>query len=452
MSIVHAALICSWLTFLGVNADKTTVKIRLFWVRHGQSCANIMDRCAVKPPESNALLPEVEVALKSFPQQRFATAHLNKEFGVAPANAKEKDCSVEIVGASEGLTPGAIGETGAVVRVHDLYQDPALTDCSRYQSLHAGHSFIKWLKQTGTPLHFIGSSFLMRAFETACAMFVEPCSGSGAMNCSDVMHPDIKVAPLPYMTERAPRGLTAAQADNIPREVDEQSKMIEQAYGRTLPIDSSFAKTWPRYAQQFEKFKAFLATQIVPVASGKAAPPSDDFQARMEAELPEAMHHEDHGKKALSFKWSGGVYSTGPQFSKADYKELEAPEINIAVVGHNQMMMEYCQKGELPKPNNNAVLEKLFILETTPGEVPSFELQELAEKCATVMDAPDGKVSMNRLVQADVATCATPFMVSKFLGLENTGPSSDTPCVQLAAADNAYPIMPDFLPPHRSEL
>lgn len=153
-------------------------------------------------------------------------------------------------------------------------------------------------------------------------------------------------------------------------------------------------------------------------------------------------------------EWEGGAYATGEGFTKAEYAALEAPEMNLAVVGHNQMMMEYCQQGQPPKPNNNAVLEKLFILRSTDlsasGQVRKTVLQELKGKCAKVMDAPDGKVSMGSLVEADVATCSTPFQVSKFLRLPPGGPLEATPCVQLAS-EGAYPILPDFAP-GRTEL
>merc|ERR1712032_158701 len=127
---------------------------------------------------------------------------------------------------------------------------------------------------------------------------------------------------------------------------------------------------------------------------------------------------------------------TGPTFTKAEYERLEAAEVNIVVVGHNQMMMEYCQQGQPPKPNNNAVLEKLFIVNRTllhsDGGAVTM-LRELAGRCAKVMDAPDGKVSMSQLLQADVSTCTEPFEVAKFIGATpGEAPSGGTPCMRLA--------------------
>merc|ERR1719264_837875 len=185
--------------------------------------------------------------------------------------------------------------------------------------------------------------------------------------------------------------------------------MIEDIYGRRLPIDGIFTRTWPRFAQQYEKFKAFLAVVLAPALSlrsqgvGTAAAPSWEeasaFRDALEAALPQTMHHEDHGKEPVTVSWDGQSYSTGPEFTKSEYMALDAPEVNLAVVGHNQMMMEYCQQGQKPKPNNNAVLEKLFILDMAPGKTL---LRELEGKCAKVMDAPDGKVSIGLLTKPDV--------------------------------------------------
>lgn len=47
------------------------------------------------------------------------------------------------------------------------------------------------------------------------------------------------------------------------------------------------------------------------------------------------------------------------------HQDFDAPEVNIVVVGHSTMMLEYCLEGVYPKPNNNAVFEKLFVLEAS---------------------------------------------------------------------------------------
>merc|ERR1711953_1200422 len=107
-------------------------------------------------------------------------------------------------------------------------------------------------------------------------------------------------------------------------------------------------------------------------------------------------------------------------------------------------MMEYCQKGQPPKPNNNAILEKLFILTRSRLDADKggakFTLRELAGNCAMVMDAPNsrGDGIMKQLYEADVASCVDHIRVPSFLSLVGKGHLPDTTCAKSAFAANAY--------------
>jgi len=204
------------------------LKIRLFWVRHGLSCANVMDKCALQPPASDELIPEAEAALRLIPG--YGAAALDRTFGMKPATNEgwlTTGCTIKVVADKKGPA-----QDGAVVRVHDLYTDPALTSCAREQSVQAGSSFISWLRRKDIKVSFVGSSFLMRAVETAHHMFRVPCEGSGMSNCSQVFDGvDGKlppITPVPYMTERSPPGLTSIQRDNTPRGIHEQEDMLKK--------------------------------------------------------------------------------------------------------------------------------------------------------------------------------------------------------------------------------
>mmetsp|Transcript_48406 Transcript_48406/g.95898 ORF Transcript_48406/g.95898 Transcript_48406/m.95898 type:complete len:182 (-) Transcript_48406:126-671(-) len=173
------------------------------------------------------------------------------------------------------------------------------------------------------------------------------------------------------------------------------------------------------------------------------------------------MDPATHGSR-VKVSWPGGAYETGMGFTRAEYEDIEAPEVTIAFVGHNQMMLEYCLGGDMSKkPNNNAVLEKLFVLEATPGvegddtQYAHLVMRELSEHCAKVMDAPSGKESLASLVHADVANCQDPYDVSEWIGLEKPrgsifgswGPGENTQCMKLADGGLAsYPISEQFLP------
>jgi hypothetical protein len=309
---------------------------------------------------------------------------------------------------------------------------------------------MKWLQRKGIKVHFTGSSFLMRAVQTAYGMFREPCSDTEGLDCSAVFEGNTPlVTPVPYMTERAPPGKTSFQQDNTPRPFDEQQKMLEKAYGHKLALDNTFAKSWPRYSQQYEKFKAFLAVVLAPSISELAswgAPAMDVFQTALESSLPAEMEPQDHGKP-IHVQWEGGEYQTGPEFDKKQYQELDAPELNFVIVGHNQMMSEYCEAPDfLPKPNNNAVLEKLFVLELPAhgAKHQSLTMRELRGKCPLVMGAPDKTASWSDLATSDVTSCSKPLVVSDFLDLKDGVDPKDTTCVE-NAPESAFPIQPGFL-------
>jgi hypothetical protein len=145
--------------------------------------------------------------------------------------------------------------------------------------------------------------------------------------------------------------------------------------------------------------------------------------------------------------------------------------VAIAIVGHNQMMMDFCSAGRPPKPNNNAVLEKLFLLEYRRDDAArraTTVLREAAGRCPRVMDAPDGRAAMDGLARDDVRTCGAPFDVARFLGFPppdepeerereeedqqaaaTASGGVESPCVALALGEAAFPIDPLFLAPPR---
>lgn len=65
-----------------------------------------------------------------------------------------------------------------------------------------------------------------------------------------------------------------------------------------------------------------------------------------------------------------------------------------------------------------------------------------------VMDAPRKADVTVGLTEADIATCTSPFDVSKFVELDADSGSSSaqgTVCTRVAEADGAYPIQPEFV-------
>lgn len=231
--------------------------------------------------------------------------------------------------------------------------------------------------------------------------------------------------------------------DNTPRSGLEQLKLLEEAYSGQLAANGTFAESWPREDQQYEKFKAFLAMVIVPSISKEAfwgAPSADQFHSILEATLPKQMRNEDRGN-SLKIEWEGGQYGIGTEFDKTEYNQLEAPEVTAVLVGHSQMMSEVC---DAPLPKNNAVLEKLYIIETGHASGPqSVTMRELRGECPLVMDGPSSKTSLRKLATSDVSTCTDPFDVADFLDLEENSDPDASDCVK-AGDENAFPIQPEF--------
>jgi len=417
------------------------LKIRVFWVRHGLSCTNVLDKCSRGQTDAKQLLPAVEKALQKIDIYKHAI--LNKTFGLEAATVAEGDCTVEV--EAPNLLPDQRAENGALVSVHMLYKDPALSDCARMQSAVGGRSFLKWLQKKGIRIDLVGSSFLLRAVETAHGMFHVPCRGGDVLNCTGVFaSTDNLVTPLPYIVERARRGRTSIQQDNTPHDVIDQYQMMHDIYGRLIRMDPTYTHSWPRNAQQYEKFKAVLAMVIAPSISKNLvfeAPPVDVFRAAVEMTLPERMGSEDHGKP-VSIKWKGGSYATGIEFDKNEYIDLAAPEVNIAIVGHGGMISEYCSAPD-DQNNNNAVFEKLFILEVPREGDNRTVLRELRGKCQQVMDAPSKSSSLHELARADVVTCKDSFVVADFLDLVDVPILRDTVCVK-NAPESAFSILPPF--------
>lgn len=157
-------------------------------------------------------------------------------------------------------------------------------------------------------------------------------------------------------------------------------------------------------------------------------PPPDPRDA-LDAQLEKESHAGSRGLMAKGVTFNGAMeesYRLGGDFAWEEYQNVsgDLPEVNIALVGHSQTMLEYCFRD---KPNNNAVYEKLFILEVSEDistDRREFVMRELAadgvtlaggEKvgCKQVMEVP----AQEKLFEhRDAATCTkgawddTPFL------------------------------------------
>jgi len=189
-----------------------------------------------------------------------------------------------------------------------------------------------------------------------------------------------------------------------------------------------------------------------------AAAPEKPFKEALERTQPASIKRENHGKVKVQFDWHGGSYETGTSFLRHEYNRIDAEEVTVAFVGHGQMMADYCQGGEFSgKPSNNAVYEKLFIVELTPGvqhgdtQFARTVMRELAGVCGKVMDGPSAAETLPSLVRRDVAVCTDPFDVSEWIGLKPAplsekifGNKNPTACMKLADGADGFTVLPAY--------
>lgn len=319
---------------------------------------------------------------------------------------------------------------GGIIPLHGLYQDPFLTDCAAYQSQAAGLQLLSHLAEIGQPkLDLVGSSNLMRAMETAYNMFFLGPKGKPLLQA---LVPNALV-PVPYMIEKHHGEHGFVQMDNLPFPSAQQLDMLQSRHGKNFTdlIDAAFEhRGYPREEQQWEKFKALLAMELAPKLRPQLLqrPPPDPRDA-LDAQLEKESHAGSRGLMAKGVTFNGAMeesYRLGGDFAWEEYQNVsgDLPEVNIALVGHSQTMLEYCFRD---KPNNNAVYEKLFILEVSEDistDRREFVMRELAadgvtlaggEKvgCKQVMEVP----AQEKLFEhRDAATCTkgawddTPFL------------------------------------------
>ena len=541
------------------------ILVRMLWVRHGLSCANVLDECSKDPAvtkkmSSSAANRKWRRTVEKVLAENDEDLRIDWEWGLKPRGWIDArgdvspDCVLRLQGlpavllmnhssvdknkksvmesCSEntrrqpGRLEGALGYDGDVIRLHDLYQDPALTTCSIYQSRVAGSEFRKFLRRQGWSLDLVASSTLLRAAQTAYHMFIE----HGRENRDDALvtnlpHDNIsesfhhtKIVQLPFINERAPAAMTAIQFDNTPGSAKQQRQRIN----RDVDVDSTFISKakkqqwaefisrvlkwnhitatsvkYPRDGHDWERFKAFLALELLPALApelstdstqSNSSPSRLGFSPRkgiadaiFNAEATRLGVVDDDSSVRDDLSIVGYVYRQGPGMRQEDIAMLEESSgfdrtLTIAVVGHGAMIRKHCLREAVTamegksasvegrveskvKANNNAVYEKLFVIErrtvqsndtmtTGRGEII---LREALGDCALIMDAPTREKSMEVIAKSDVESCSLPFDVTPFLNVKSVGTgsgeggderkSSSTECEATADTYNAFPIL-----------
>ena len=269
--------------------------ITLLWMRHGLSCANVLDWCSadfekIRALSTEALYDVVDGELEASFGGFAADAKVDRSRGVEARLGSGKDCGLSLTKASRA--PGKDFRR-RIARLHDAYRDPALTDCAVSTSAAAGAA----LSREVGDVDLVLASALRRARETAAAAF-----------------PGRDVYEAPFVVER-PMRAPMLQLDNEPREP------------RPGGVATLAPEGLPRNLTDWTRFLGFVGGVVAPLLEGGAASPAD---AR---DLPHATVAPDRE-----------AFGDAP----SDY--------TVVLVGHGDMMRATC--GLAAKPANNAVVSR----------------------------------------------------------------------------------------------
>ena len=357
--------------------------IRMIWIRHGLSCANALDDCHTDGANLTSIDPQLARSIDGALRAATPGVSIDWAWGVRPKGWVDArgdvatDCALRVAGLPRQLPDGSerlsgvLGFDGDVVRLHDLYQDPALTTCSTFQSRRAGAALRAFLAAQRWGVDLVASSTLLRAAQTAMHMF-----------------PGAHVVQLPFIDERAPAAMTALQLDNAPMTDRAQRARLQDgaSSGASGTVDGGLLakrllerrrSTYPRGAHDFDKFKAVVANQLLPdllrarasgaqatIAAMPAAPQRDAVVARALAAARPADLRAGGVGVVLARRGRAGLftvprgataataappgrtlYRQGPAIGRAEAAALEkagTPVLNFAVVGHGAMIRRHC--------------------------------------------------------------------------------------------------------------
>ena len=396
--------------------------VRMLWVRHGLSCANVLDKCLedsdvvgnfsnfATGEAAREWRSEVDAALQrgavgAGGEAWYKGASVDWEWGIRPRGwgdargLEVPDCVVRLTnmppgpfeGGGEGdgaggRAPGVVAADGDLVRLHDIYRDPSLTTCSIHQSRRAGAALRSFLREQGIKLDLVGSSTLLRAAQTAYHMFLEEWDGSGGGGVQAMSGPEWSVVQLPYIDERAPEGMSTIQLDNMPMPAEEQTARLLRdvnAYAQHRrpaavgtngtaaaaggrddggvpipPVDGSLVRPevkakrglfggkkgkgagqtggHPRGRHDWDRFKAFLALELLPnIEARPAMVPDAVLAAAIEAAPAEVLAPTGPAAGALAGAVVGAVPGAVAGPDAAGVQRVFAP-VEVGGRGYRQ--------------------------------------------------------------------------------------------------------------------
>lgn len=431
-----------------------TYLMRLLFVRHGFSCANVpwlactkngdkLTRAGMGPEIYDATLDKLDDLLK--PRQPYSMVGMDKDWGIKPrgwpipgksktSDGKSDDCILKVLNKS--LEDDQYDEFGNMVAIRQLVRDPHLIACDQYKAKAAAKVLGSWLEKHHVELDLVASSSMRRAIETSEEVYVK----SPAKNSTKRIK---AVTILPYINEK--NSGTPFQPENFPYSRDVQESSMREVLGFKSVVDEGLTSgnskaSYPRIDQQWDKFKVVLALDVLPGlaaarSEGKPMRPltaNAALVATLEAgradgspEMPVQSKWPDVRDAPLKEVTAGDLHyawdEPTPQSAYMQHKEEGAIEFTLGIGSHGNFLGMYCLEGG-EHPNNLAVLEKLMVVRVTgEGGKRSFKVSEVAGKCKVILEAPaepkPGTLSKSDLGEACMKDAA--LDVSLFMDLQS---------------------------------
>jgi len=409
--------------------------LRLLFIRHGFSCANV--------PWKGCTTSAKQLSLSTLGEEQWLTTMsqldqvmkddlpesvggIKPGFGFKPrgwripgksktADGLSDDCLVKA--RKKSLVNDQYDGEGNLIALRQLVRDPHLTACDIHKAAKARAVLEGWLRQEKITFDMVGSSTLLRAIETAHIVFMKNKRASARTEA---------VTLLPYINERSEG--TPCQPENYPFPLSDQQQRMMDLLGDAPQINADLVEgedvmgpvAHPRTAHQFDKFKVTLALDVLPWLlqnqTRRGWQPNAALVRRLKgSDLPERSTREQQLEDPLESLTVGAQrYLRQEDFQHAPSGLNQ--EYVIAIASHGNFLRSYCRTD---RPYNLQVMEKKIsvTIRTTQDGATEFLVAEDSQPCRQIMAAPPPP-EPGTLVPSDLgAACDSPVNISLFTPL-----------------------------------
>eukprot|EP00927_Polykrikos_kofoidii_P059331 TRINITY_DN5450_c0_g1_i10.p1 TRINITY_DN5450_c0_g1~~TRINITY_DN5450_c0_g1_i10.p1 ORF type:complete len:469 (+),score=49.31 TRINITY_DN5450_c0_g1_i10:32-1438(+) len=428
---------------------------RLIFIRHGLSCANVVSQACTAHawkltpdglgrPVYDKMMNNMDELLRHREPQ--SMVGITRTFGIKPrnweipgnsntANGKSKSCLIKV--RNKSLIDNDFGTFGNLVEIGSLVKDPNIIACSEELAKETAARLASWLRNERVEFDLLGSSTLKRAVETTELVFKRNPQ-KAALRKVDA------ITLLPYINEKNPSA--AFEAENFPYPADVQHRQMVELLGDSMSrLETGFTSglgSYPRTDQNWDKFKAFLALDLLPrLVSQKDGvstrwTPNPDVVAALEAGRSEGRPRiveqsnwpqvRDEPLLELTagphqYVWEEPVV---PSELESNVTAGSTNEFVLGIGSHSGFLRSYCLEMQF-LPNNFAVLEKrIQVRVTTSAEGrTTFHVAETSGPCRMILDGAPHPVP-GSLTKSDLGSnCNFPINVGLLVDMQTGGAS-----------------------------